>query len=333
MSELLRLGTLTHGPMATVDADGAIDYAGSTLSVDLIDGGGRARVQRVGAAPIAQVSRRIGSGELVLRAYAVDGAVVADIENASADAIAIGLRFTGGLQLSLPRRPGDTQADGTMVFPIAHRNRIRIAVGPEPVAVNTLADADTVARGWEAMLDRGLRTELPEPLQSEIDVARVDLLLAPPSGEAFAALEAWGFDREAEAMWPRLGMRARRAAKRSNATGILAETRRALVHVRRDAIELLPGFRAEWLGANIAVHDVPLRGGVASFALRWHGARPALLWDVPPKLRVSAPALDPTFASDAPVGETLLAEPTAALLPMGRAAHDGGRIDAPESFA
>ena len=71
-----------------------------------------------------------------------------------------------------------------------------------------LADPDAVGRAWDRMLDRGMRTELPEPLQSEIDAARADLLLAAPSAEAFVALEAWGFDEDAVEMWARLSMRA-----------------------------------------------------------------------------------------------------------------------------
>jgi hypothetical protein len=330
---LLRLGTLTHGVLASVSADGAVRFGGTALSTTIVGDAGRPRTLRPGAAPIAQTSWRIGHGDAVQRAYAVDNAVVVEIENASPDAIAVAWSVDGSCPLSLPRKPGDVRDDGAVVFPIPHRTRLRVALADGNLDVRSLADVDSVARGWDAMLDRGLRTEFPEPLQSQVDAARVDLLLAPPSGESFAALEAWGFDREAAEMWPRLGMRARRAAKRAEPSGVLAETRRALAHAHRDTIDLLPGFRAEWLGANVAVHEVPLRSGVASFAVRWHGARPALLWDVPPKLRVTAPALDAAFTSDEPVGEALLAEPSTALLAMGRAVPSGTSVDAPETFA
>jgi len=203
----------------------------------------------------------------------------------------------------------------------------------------TVADADAVVRSWDRVLDRGLRTELPEPLQSAVDAARADLLLAPPSAEAFVALEAWGFDREAIEMWARLGMRARRAARLSSARGscagdLLVETRAALVREEGRTIEILTGFRPTWLGEQLAAHDVPLRRGMCSFAVRWHGARPALLWEVPPGSTVRAPELDPAWSSEEPVGETLLAAPPTSLLSMGeRAPLSGTSVDAPEEFS
>jgi hypothetical protein len=69
---------------------------------------------------------------------------------------------------------------------------------------------------------------------------------------------------------------------------------------------VLPGFRAEWVGAPIAVHDAPTRAGLVSFALRWHGERPALLWDVPSGVRLRAPVLDPSWSGPGGQGETLL---------------------------
>ena len=79
---------------------------------------------------------------------------------------------------------------------------------------------------------------------------------------------------------------------------------------------------------------MPLRRGSCSFAVRWHGARPALLWDVPPGVEVRAPALDPAWSSSEPVGETLLAEPPRALLPMGeRGARSAATVDAPGQFS
>jgi hypothetical protein len=112
------------------------------------------------------------------------------------------------------------------------------------------------------------------------------------------------------------------------------ETRGALVREERRTIEILPGFRLAWLGEQLAAHDVPLRRGLCSFAVRWHGARPALLWDVPPGSTVRAPELDPAWCSDEPVGETLLAATPASLLSMGeRAPLPGTSVDAPEQFS
>jgi hypothetical protein len=73
---------------------------------------------------------------------------------------------------------------------------------------------------------------------------------------------------------------------------------------------MLPGFDPAWLGRHLAVHDVPVRRGLVSFALRWHGARPALLWDVPPGSLVRAPVLDSGWSSRDAAGEALLTAPS-----------------------
>jgi hypothetical protein len=62
----------------------------------------------------------------------------------------------------------------------------------------------------------------------------------------------------------------------------------------------------EWLGQGIEVHDAPTSFGPVSFAVRWHGDRPALLWDGPAGVRFTAPGLDPTWSSDRPKGDALL---------------------------
>ena len=48
--------------------------------------------------------------------------------------------------------------------------------------------------------------------------------------------------------------------------------------------------------------------GVVSFALRWHGARPALLWDVSDGVALGAPGLDPAWEGGPGPGEALLSE-------------------------
>jgi hypothetical protein len=110
--------------------------------------------------------------------------------------------------------------------------------------------------------------------------------------------------------------------------------RAGLVVDRPGAVALLPGLPAEWWGRPIEVHDLPTTAGLLSFAVRWHGERPALLWElraapappvaigtaepataastaavatVPPAdLAVTAPGLDPTWVGRGPTGEALL---------------------------
>jgi hypothetical protein len=64
---------------------------------------------------------------------------------------------------------------------------------------------------------------------------------------------------------------------------------------------------AAWRGGNLEVHDAPTRRGPVSFAVRWHGARPALLWDVPPGTELRAPGLDPAWSTSSAQGDALLA--------------------------
>ncbi len=66
-----------------------------------------------------------------------------------------------------------------------------------------------------------------------------------------------------------------------------------------------------WLGAPLEGHRLPVAGGTVSFGVRWHGTRPALLWETdgrPAATEVCAPALDPAWRDAAPSGEALLAE-------------------------
>jgi hypothetical protein len=85
----------------------------------------------------------------------------------------------------------------------------------------------------------------------------------------------------------------------------LDDLRAALVH--DGAIG--PGWRDEWLGRDVEVHDAPTSAGPLSYAVRWHGARPALLWhhDRRRPVTLTAPKLDPAWSTTEARGEALLA--------------------------
>ena len=77
-------------------------------------------------------------------------------------------------------------------------------------------------------------------------------------------------------------------------------------------LALAPSVPEPWLGQGWEVHDLPTRHGALSYAVRWHGDRPALLWDlarrpVDPPTTLTAPGLDASWSTDEPVGEALLA--------------------------
>lgn len=68
----------------------------------------------------------------------------------------------------------------------------------------------------------------------------------------------------------------------------------------------------DWLGQQLEVHDAPTHHGSLSFAVRWHGDRPALLWELVPHegaaaVRITAPGLDPSWSTTELRGDALLA--------------------------
>lgn len=81
----------------------------------------------------------------------------------------------------------------------------------------------------------------------------------------------------------------------------------------QDEVTLMPyGFEAARLGVNIEAHRLPAGPGrTISLAIRWHGERPAVIWDVdgPSGLLLRSGA-DPQWTSVEPKGEALWAVPS-----------------------
>ena len=78
-------------------------------------------------------------------------------------------------------------------------------------------------------------------------------------------------------------------------------------------VVLPDGHPDGWLGANWEVHGLPAGAGSRlGYAVRWHGERPALLWEVagaPVTLRGGSAA--PEWSTDDSSGETLWPQPSA----------------------
>jgi hypothetical protein len=72
-----------------------------------------------------------------------------------------------------------------------------------------------------------------------------------------------------------------------------------------------PGLPHRWLGASFEVHGVPTGPrSTVSFAVRWHGDRPAVLWEQQGATQLlSAPSVDPSWSTREPSGEALWAAP------------------------
>ena len=207
----------------------------------------------------------------------------------------------------------------TLLFPLSHRNRLRIGVATGDVQPRVdlaqLPTAEAAARGWQHHLDRAMRVNTSSEFVAELDLARSQVLLDPdPSAATCAALEDWGFDEEAEWAWHGLSVRDRRAARRrigmladASPAGVLLRARDGLVRDTETGLELFHAPPEP--GVDLEVHDAPTRFGRISFALRWHGEHPALLWEVTDAQRglvIRVPGLAPEWSTPDPVGETLL---------------------------
>ena len=229
----------------------------------------------------------------------------------------------------VPRTDRAARLDAAFLFPLAHRARARFLVpggrGEPPAQI---PDAEQVARGWRAQLERGMRVELPDArLQAAVDTARAALLLVGEAWitrpEVVVALEDWGFDDEARVAWSHLGLFAKRKAARRSSTratwgevragsngrddaAFLVALRSALVVEREHDVELIAEWPEDWRGRALDVRDAPTRNGPVSYSLRWHGERVALLWESPPDTTVRIPAFDPEWVGTTPRGEVLL---------------------------
>jgi hypothetical protein len=248
---------------------------------------------------------------------------------AAADPIALLAAIEGsdGVDASRPAVPEGAGAVA-LFQPLAHRTRTRFALVLDPKGASEVdlvgaPSAGDATVGWEAMLRRGMQVVFADAgRQATTDQARADVLLqaglASAGPDVFMALEDWGFDGEAGEVWRRMGWRARRQAVRRrpdaategefDAAKVLCSTRDALIAERSDGTIVLasePPLRGE----PLEVHDAPTRSGAASYAIRWHGPRVALLWDMQPRpdtLHLVAPALDPEWSTHQPSGEVLL---------------------------
>jgi len=109
---------------------------------------------------------------------------------------------------------------------------------------------------------------------------------------------------------------------------LLSFVRDLLVREDGDGVILASLVPETWFGQGWEVHDAPTAHGHVSYAVRWHGDRVALLWEVEPHaghgpIRLTAPGLDPGWSTTDRRGEALLGpvpgigEPDRAATPVG----------------
>lgn len=138
--------------------------------------------------------------------------------------------------------------------------------------------------------------------------------LAAGDGAALVVLDAEVVEASATGTWPGPGPGGRPIGHdlAASAAMVLA-ARSLLVAERPEGLALLPVHPDGWYGGGIELHDAPTAFGRLSYAIRWHGTRPAVLWEFEPHpgvgpVRLTVPSLDPAWSSTDPRGDALLAE-------------------------
>ncbi|MFN8041374.1 MAG: hypothetical protein U0Q07_19310 [Acidimicrobiales bacterium] len=253
-------------------------------------------------------------------AAALDAALAADADRHGQPGVALG-----------PGRPLGRDAVGGLDALAAG------ALGPDhPALVGTVdglvAAGAAAAAGGPVADPAGTAGHVRPALTAWL--ARVELALGRP--EIAASRLRWLVDEASPVVtWPEVWSSATRHG--AGGAGFDVATVAAVCSLGRDllvrevapaepavaALDLLSWVPADWYGQGLEVHGAPTALGTVSYAVRWHGERPALLWELDPHdaelaIRLRAPGLDPTWSTDRARGEALLAAPAS-----GRAASDG----------
>jgi hypothetical protein len=77
----------------------------------------------------------------------------------------------------------------------------------------------------------------------------------------------------------------------------------------RDVELLVDGISPDLFGQSFEVHGALAGEAVVSYAVRWHGERPAVLWESSVPVTVRCPSLDPAWSAEGTRGDALLPAP------------------------
>ncbi len=204
---------------------------------------------------------------------------------------------------------------------LTRHTRLVEALLPELVTAVRAVERDPMAAGEGAPLALAGLAEVLVAIGQTDAAARIPghgarHLPAPDPGTAWARLAA--ARRAASPTWTWGDL--------AGAMGFVATVRALLVDDRGPGLALLPAGPGPWYRQGVELHEAPTASGRLSFAVRWHGDRPAILWDLHahpdlPGVEVTAPGLDPSWRTTARQGEELLAPvpPPPDFVPAGSA--------------
>ncbi|GJM37393.1 MAG: hypothetical protein DHS20C19_07600 [Acidimicrobiales bacterium] len=193
----------------------------------------------------------------------------------------------------------------------ADRARATVAAATE---AGTLRGGDAVA-AMRAFASRDLLAGEESGLTVFADV------LAAAAGDAIDEVTLEQVARALDASAPQAAADARRAATVATAafepvTAAAKAAATVLDHVidvsSTGSIAVLPDVPSSWRGNNIDVRNCGTANGRVSFSVRWHGSRPALLWERhggSDAIEMRCPGLDSSWSTLERSGEALLAEP------------------------
>ena len=189
----------------------------------------------------------------------------------------------------------------------------------------TVVAATEVAKRLLSQSDENLRVDHRLSASETLQLAAIDLASGNPA--AIGRLERVLREATATYTWSTMSGPTRRGGPVSvghdgqTAAEFLSLVRNLLVREvpveraragdSRTGLAFCSMLPDSWRGQPIEIADAPTAVGPVSFALRWHGPRPAILWELETHpgtepVRLTAPGLDPSWSSLEARGEALL---------------------------
>lgn len=99
----------------------------------------------------------------------------------------------------------------------------------------------------------------------------------------------------------------------SHGAHVLRCARHLMVDESSVSVDLIPTLPVAWRGEALEAHNMPIAAGSLSWGLRWHGPRPALLWELDrrseARFEIRVPSVSSEWSSLDDSGETLLPDP------------------------